>query len=144
MHLRSSNASAQAAEYYTTAIRSYADESARIDESIAAIRSGELLDTLVADDAQGRYGWFWQLENLPEAPESRYLYHLLAGHEFQEGLKNYRDLGFMQRNLSEWERSLEAFGDMLDTRRTRLRPAAAEDRREPRARGSAKRSRARA
>lgn len=112
------NASAQAAEYYTTAIRSYADESARIDESIAAIRSGELLNTLVTRDAHGRYGWFWQLENLPEAPESRYLYHLLAGHEFQEGLKNYRDLGFMQRNLSEWERSLEAFGDMLDTRRT--------------------------
>ena len=112
------NANAQAAEYYSTAIRSYADESARIDESIAAIRSGELLNTLVTHDTQGRYGWFWQLENLPEAPVSRYLYHLLAGHEFQEGLKNYRDLGFMQRNLSEWERSLEAFGDMLDTRRT--------------------------
>ena len=112
------NANSQAAEYYTTAIRSYADESARIDESIAAIRSGQLLDTLVKHDAQGRYGWFWQLENLPDAPESRYLYHLLAGHEFQEGLKNYRDLGYMQRNLSEWERSLAAFGDMLDTRRT--------------------------
>jgi hypothetical protein len=112
------NANSQAAEYYTTAIHSYADESARIDESIFAIRSGQLLDTLVKHDAQGRYGWFWQLENLPDAPESRYLYHLLAGHEFQEGLKNYRDLGFMQRNLSEWDRSLEAFGDMLDTRRT--------------------------
>ncbi|HJS22038.1 MAG TPA: tetratricopeptide repeat protein [Steroidobacteraceae bacterium] len=112
------NANAQAAEYYTTAIRSYADESARIDQSIAAIRGGQLLNTLVTHDAHGRYGWFWQLENLPDAPESRYLYHLLAGHEFQEGLKNYRDLDYMQRNLAEWERSLEAFGDMLDTRRT--------------------------
>ena len=112
------NANAQAAEYYTTAIRSYADESARIDESIAAIKDGQLLDTLVKHDAQGRYGWFWQLENLPDAPESRYLYHLLAGHEFQEGLKNYRDLDYMQRNLAEWDRSLAAFGDMLDTRRT--------------------------
>lgn len=112
------NANAQAAEYYTTAIRSYADEAARIDESIAAIKGGQLLDTLVKHDAQGRYGWFWQLENLPDAPESRYLYHLLAGHEFQEGLKNYRDLDYMQRNLAEWDRSLAAFGDMLDTRRT--------------------------
>ena len=112
------NANAQAAEYYTTAIRSYADESARIDESIAAIKGGQLLNTLVKHDAQGRYGWFWQLENLPDAPESRYLYHLLAGHEFQEGLKNYRDLDYMQRNLAEWDRSLAAFGDMLDTRRT--------------------------
>jgi hypothetical protein len=112
------DANSQAAEYYTTAIRSYADESARIDESIAAIRSGQLLDTLVKQDARGRYGWFWQLENLPDAPESRYLYHLLAGHEFQEGLKNYRDLDYLQRNLAEWQRSLGAFGDMLDTRRT--------------------------
>jgi len=57
------------------------------------------------------------LQNLPDSPASRYLYHLLAGHEFQEGLKNYRTLGFMKRNLEEWGRSLEAFGDMLDTRR---------------------------
>jgi hypothetical protein len=111
------NAAAQAAEYYTTAIDSYASESHRVDESIAAIRSGRLLDTIIANDREGRYGWFWQLENLPDAPESRYLYHLLAGHEFQEGLKNYRNLGFMQRNLEEWSRSLAAFGDMLDTRR---------------------------
>jgi len=111
------DANSQAAEYYSTAIRSYADETSRIDESIAAIQSGRLLETLVAHDREGRYGWFWQLEILPDAPESRYLYHLLAGHEFQEGLKNYRDLGFMQRNLEEWDRSLEAFGDMIDTRR---------------------------
>lgn len=111
------NAHSQAAEYYTSAIRSYAEETARIDASIAAIHSGRLLDTLATHDRAGRYGWFWQLDHLPEAPESRYLYHLLAGHEFQEGLKNYRDLQFMQRNLEEWARSLEAFGDILDTRR---------------------------
>ena len=110
------NANAQAADYYNTAIRSYSDESSRIDESIAAIRSGKLLDTLITQDREGRHGWFWQLENLPQAPESRYLYHLLAGNEFQEGLKNYRDLNFMQRNLAEWSRSLVAFGDMVDTR----------------------------
>ena len=110
------NANAQAADYYNTAILSYSDESARIDESIAAIRNGKLLDTLLTHDRAGNQGWFWQLENLPQAPESRYLYHLLAGNEFQEGLKNYRDLNFMQRNLAEWSRSLVAFGDMVDTR----------------------------
>jgi hypothetical protein len=111
------NAAAQAAEYYTSAIDSYSAESQRIDQSIAAIRSGRLLDTIAANDRDGRYGWFWQLQNLPDAPESRYLYHLLAGHQFQEGLKNFRNLGFMQRNLEEWARSLDAFGDMLETRR---------------------------
>ncbi len=53
---------------------------------------------------------------LPDAPESRYLYHLLAGHDFQEGLKNYRDLAFMGSTLSRWQDSIVAFDDMLDTR----------------------------
>ena len=55
--------------------------------------------------------------SLPDAPETRYLYHLLATHEFQEGLKNYRDLLLMQRNLATWSLSVEAFEDMVDTRR---------------------------
>jgi hypothetical protein len=62
-------------------------------------------------------GWYWQLQNLPDAPETRYLYHLLATHEFQEGLKNYRDLRLMQRNLAAWSLSVQAFNDMVDTRR---------------------------
>jgi DNA repair exonuclease SbcCD ATPase subunit len=53
---------------------------------------------------------------VPEAPESRYLYTLLAGHDFQEGLKNYRDLKFMGKMLDRWGDSMEAFGDMIDTR----------------------------
>ena len=43
-------------------------------------------------DEEAHYGWFWQLRNLPDEPESRYLYTIMAGHDFQEGLKNYRDL----------------------------------------------------
>lgn len=113
-------ADAQAVEFYTAAVNSYSGEVGRIDESIAAIREGRMLEAIVSQEKKGKagpQGWFWQLENLPDAPESRYLYHLLAGHEFQEGLKNYRDLRFMQGNLSEWSHNVEVFGDMLDTRR---------------------------
>ena len=62
-------------------------------------------------------GWFWQLKQLPDAPESRYLYTLLADNDFQEGLKNYRDLGFLQGTLSRWDDNLDAYHDMVDTRR---------------------------
>ena len=34
---------------------------------------------------------FAQLVDVPDSPESRYLYHLMAGHEFQEGLKKAQD-----------------------------------------------------
>jgi outer membrane protein assembly factor BamD (BamD/ComL family) len=111
------NANKQAADNYTTAIGSYDAEVARLDESIEAIRAGRLLDAIVERDTTGRLGWFWQLRTLPDAPESRYLYHLLATNDFQEGLKNYRDLNFLGRVLGNWDASMSAFDDMIDTRR---------------------------
>ncbi len=110
-------ANGQAAEQYVTAVEAFAAESQRIDQSIEAIRNGGLLEAIVDNDKADQVGWYWQLQNLPDAPETRYLYHLLATHEFQEGLKNYRDLRLMQRNLAAWSLSVAAFNDMVDTRR---------------------------
>ncbi len=81
-------ASGQAAEYYNSAIESYDAELKRINDSIEQIRSGNLLDRLLNDDKKDTLTWYWQLKSLPDAPESRYLYQLLATNEFQEGLKN--------------------------------------------------------
>jgi tetratricopeptide (TPR) repeat protein len=109
-------ADGQAAEYYTSAIDSFDMEMQRIDASVAEIRAGRLLDRLLDADAQKKVSWDWQLQNLPNAPESRYLYVLLASNEFQEGLKNYRELNYMSRNLQDWRDSLVAFDQILDTK----------------------------
>jgi len=109
-------ASGQAAEYYNSAIESYDAELKRINDSIAQIRNGNLLDRLLNDDKKDTLTWYWQLKTLPNAPESRYLYQLLASNEFQEGLKNYRELNFMSHNLDDWRGDLAAYNDMLDTR----------------------------
>ncbi|HMN45154.1 MAG TPA: hypothetical protein PKE27_11295 [Povalibacter sp.] len=110
-------ANKQAVEQYTLAVTAFSEEATRIDESIAAIRSGRLLDAIAENDKADKAGWYWQLQELPDAPETRYLYHLLASNEFQEGLKNYRDLRLMQRNLATWQLSVEAFDNMVDNRR---------------------------
>ena len=109
-------ANGQAAEYYNTAIQSFDAETKRIDASIAQIRDGKLLDRILGEEKKDTVGWFWQLKNLPDAPESRYLYEMLAGNEFQEGLKNYRDLDYMRRNIDGWRDTVAAFDDMLTTR----------------------------
>jgi hypothetical protein len=84
----------QAAEQYRYAIEAYGKEAIRIDQSVGAIRAGGFLESMLeAAPAGDTVGWLWQLQKLPDAPQTRYLYHLLASHEFQEGLKNYRDLG---------------------------------------------------
>jgi hypothetical protein len=110
------SANAQSAEYYETAVQSYDAETVRLDDAIGRIRGGNLLEQVISSEKDSRYGWFWQLKNVPNAPESRYLYTVLAGHDFQEGLKNYRDLVFMSHTLDKWGDSMEAFGDMIDTR----------------------------
>lgn len=109
-------ANAQAAEFYEAAMLSFDNESASIDGSIERIRTGRMLDTLLESEEQGNYGWFWQLKSLPDAPESRYLYTVLAGNDFQEGLKNYRDLAYMRRTLTRWSDSMDAFDNMVDAR----------------------------
>jgi hypothetical protein len=110
------HADGQAAEYYNSAIESFDGELQQIDASIEQIRSGNLLDRLLGDDEKDTVTWYWQLQNLPDAPESRYLYALLASNDFQEGLKNYRVLNFMSHNLETWHDSLTAFDDIIDTK----------------------------
>lgn len=106
----------QAADYYVSAIEAFHEETRRIDQTIARIEQGALIDTFLAGDRDAATGWYWKLDALPEGTESRYLYHLLATHKFQEGLKNFRDLRYLSANLAGWQESLDVFRSMLETR----------------------------
>ena len=113
------DADSQAADHYNDAVKAFSGEIARLTGSIEAIEKGELITELLgehADSADDASGWYWQLDKLPDTVESRYLYELLASNRFQEGLKNYRDLLHLNRNLDHWVESLGAFDDILDTR----------------------------
>ncbi len=110
------DANKQAADYYLDAIEAFHEEIARLDGSIQTIREGRMIDAVVEHDSTDQSGWYWRLRGLPDSPETRYLYELMATHRFQEGLKNYRDLLLMQRNLNAWSESLVAFDNILATR----------------------------
>jgi len=110
-------AAGQAADYYEQALKAFADEASRIDVSIGRIRAGALLtDLLKDDDSAGTRGWLWQLKQLPDAPESRYLFPILAGNPFQEGLKNIRDLHYLGSTLGKWDDDMVVYTDMIDAR----------------------------
>ena len=106
----------QAADHYMNAIEAFYEETNRIDLAITNIQSGALLNEFLDSDQDQTTGWYWKLEELPDGLESRYLYHLLATHKFQEGLKNYRDLHYLWRNLDDWQKSVDVFRNMLGTR----------------------------
>ena len=113
-------ASAQALELYKDAIGVFDRESVNLDKSVAAIRSGKLLDGLIASNPGDEMGWFWSISELPEAqdlPLGGHLALLMATHPFQEAFKNYRDLLYLSRNLQQWQESLGVLRDMLANRR---------------------------
>lgn len=110
------NGISQAADHYLNAIEAFHEEGARINETIDNIESGTLFEEFLDQDEDSSAGWYWRLEELPAGQESRYLFHMLATHEFQEGLKNYRDLAYLSRNLDGWQDNVEVYRNMLDTR----------------------------
>ena len=111
------DAISQAADHYLNAIEAFYEETNRLDQTIQRIESGRFFDEFVEDDPLDSTGWYWRFEELPEGPEARYLFHLLAKNEFQEGMKNYRDLSYLYRNLDQWQRNVGVYANMLETRK---------------------------
>jgi len=107
----------QAADHYLNAVEAFYEETNRLDRTIARIETGAMFDEFLTADMASGTGWSWQHSQLPSGAEARYLFHLLAKHEFQEGLKNYRDLNFLHQNLDTWQGTVEVYGTMLDTRK---------------------------
>ena len=109
-------ANRQAADYYLDAINAFSAEIGRMDAAIVAVENGVFVGELLSDRITDASGWYWRLDELPDSTESHYLYEVVASNEFQEGLKNYRDLLYLRENLGRWSESLGAFDDILDTR----------------------------
>lgn len=111
------HADAQALKRYEAAIANFETEDANVDATIAAIREGKLVEGLMARNPGEEMGWFQTFRDVPLMPHARLLTPVIAGNEFQEAFKNYRDLQFLAHNLAEWHENLGVYGDMLATRR---------------------------
>ncbi|HZC85605.1 MAG TPA: tetratricopeptide repeat protein [Steroidobacteraceae bacterium] len=116
------NANAQSAEYYESAVTSFDRENGRLDAAMVHIRQGDMLREVLTSsgphnpDTAVVHGWFRDLKGLPHTGEAPYLYAVLAGHDFQEGVKNYRDLVYLDGTLQRWGDSMDAYQDMIETR----------------------------
>ena len=111
------HADAQALQRYENAIANFQNEDANVDATIAAIRDGKLVEGLMARNPGEEMGWFQSFRDVPLMPHARLLAPVIAGNEFQEAFKNFRDLQFLGHNLADWKGNLGVYGDMLATRR---------------------------
>ncbi len=112
----------RAAELYQRAAGTFGEELGKIDASIESIERGAFLEML--DDERIRHDrdWVLRMRELPDMPETFYLTSLVASHAFQTALQNYLDLSDMRRHLVNGRRSLEAFDDLVATRRDYFEP----------------------
>jgi hypothetical protein len=115
--LASLGAYGQSLDRYNEAIDSFVAETGALDQSIASVRGGKLVDGLLERNPGEEMGWFWSIGELPELPHASHLKLVLARHEFQEAFKNYRDLRFLEKNLEGWRDKLVVFDDMLGNRK---------------------------
>ena len=109
-----------ALERYQAATDVFKREKVRLDESIAAIRSGLLVKGLLSQNpvsADVGLDAFARMDKLPDMPHTTHLVPLLADNPFQESFKHLRDLQFLSSNLTQWQGNLGTFTDMLDNRK---------------------------
>lgn len=112
----------RAAVLYGSALDAFGAEQARLENSIASIRSGNFLKAMVRDEIKLDSNWLVRLRELPETPETYYLMDLMASNDFQALLKNYLDLEDMRRRFSAWQEDLDAYEDMIALRQRYYEP----------------------
>jgi len=119
----------RAVKQYNDGITLLIEEHQKLAQSILAIKQGGLQDLLQQHDLGTGNGWMQQLHLDSEAPALRYQLTLMSSHDFQEAVKNYRDLLVLKDNLVKWKSDVASYDDMLAGRQARFeehRPAAEE------------------
>ncbi len=116
------NVHGRAALLYGRAVETFRNELEKLDASITSVREGAFLQALVREEIRQDKDWVIHLRSLPEAPETFYLATLMASHDFQTALQNYLDLEDMRKKLVSWQRSLDAFDDLIRLRRQYYEP----------------------
>ncbi|MCG6976407.1 MAG: hypothetical protein LJE56_08390 [Acidiferrobacterales bacterium] len=112
----------RSAVLYGEAVEVFDRESKRVDDSIVSIREGKFLDAMLRDEATTDTAWLFDLRKLPDAPETRYIRDLMAGHVFNESYRNYRDLRDLEDNVTYWQDQFAGYRDLLRVRRNYYAP----------------------
>jgi hypothetical protein len=116
------NVHGRAAVLYGDALKSFGEELNKVDASIKSIADGRFLKALVREELLQDKGWVIRLRTLDGAPETFYLMQLMASNDFQTALQNYLDLEELRKKMSGWQKSLDAFEDMIRLRRQNYDP----------------------
>jgi hypothetical protein len=112
----------RAAMLYANALQQFGVELDKLDASIKSIREGKFLKALTSDALKLDRDWVVKLRELPESPETYYLLDLMASNDFQTSLRNYVDLDDLRKRMESWDADLDAYQDIINSRRQYYQP----------------------
>lgn len=112
----------KSAVLYGEAVDKIDREISRLDDSMRSIREGKFLKAMLSEEAKHQEQWLFKLGSVKDAPETRYLRNLMAGHAFNESYQNYRELDQLRRNLERGLQDVAAYQDLLQLRRRHYAP----------------------
>ncbi|GAA5524707.1 hypothetical protein Maes01_01264 [Microbulbifer aestuariivivens] len=111
-----------AAVNYGFALDKFGSEIDTLTKSIVSVREGRFLEALRRKEAEQVKNWVVMLRDIPGAPETHYLLDLMASNDYQEFLRNYRDLNDLQERNESWLDSLNAYENLIALRRDYYEP----------------------
>lgn len=112
----------RAALFYGEAVDRLTSEIAKVDAAIAGVNDNRLLTALGEDDDRNHIRFLNNISKNSGIAELRYLFRLMASSDFNESVKNYRDLLFMKQTLEQLNRNIQAFNDLVSTRTAYYQP----------------------
>ena len=103
--------------HYDIAASTYERQLRKLEQTTAAIKKGELLKALKPGNLGDESSFSLFRSQLPPSISAPYLQTMIASHSFQEAIKNYQDLLYLEYVLERWNSSLPTFTLMLNERR---------------------------
>ena len=110
----------EAATAFETSIAAIEAEDRALATAVEYLERDGLAKTLLANDERPGWSADWRLETAPDHPLSRYLFMLLADHQVQQHLRDFRDLSAMRELLAGKRDDIDQYSHMLQTRHQRF------------------------
>jgi hypothetical protein len=116
------NVHGKAALLYGQAMKNFGEEINRLETSVKSIHEGKFLKAILREEKNTDRLWLYNLRDLPDAPETRYITDLMASHDFQESIKNYNDLAELKTTLETSLPNLGVYEEIIGLRRNYYEP----------------------
>ncbi len=105
----------QALEEFERSAAAYEQELQRIDQALETLQEADIVKLFVREMGAEASNWIITGNDLDVKPQTPYLAHLIAQHQFQSGLRDLRDAYAMQANLQRWENKVATFSYAVES-----------------------------